>query len=84
MEELQCELFGHFGITDGLEVEELRPGEALGEALKLKVFVADHSGDHALIVQEVQDQELELLAEELPKADIDLSFDISHVKGRRR
>ena len=66
------------------QVTKLGPLQALTEPLELEVFVVDDGRDHPLVVLEVEDQELKFLTVKLAHANVDVSFDGSHVKRLRR
>ena len=63
-----------------IKVEKLRPLDSLVKPLKLEVFVADDAWDNSLVVLEVEDQELKFLTVKLAHANVDVSFDGSHVE----
>jgi len=63
---------------------QLRPLESLPKPIEFEVLVVYYTGDDPLVVLEVKDEELELLAKVFTKADIDLGFNSCHVKWRLR
>ena len=80
LEVFECKFFGDLGIVNAFKIRQFGPNQALREAIELKIFVIHHSRNDALIIEEVENEELQLLAEEFSKANVDARFDIGHFK----
>ena len=80
MEVFKCQFFGNLGVVNALKIRQFGPNQALREAFELKILHIHHSRNDALIIEKVENEELELLAEEFSITIVDARFDSGQVK----